>query len=212
MDLTKRARFTTDCYGGKPYLTGDQVVKNWLESQKDNLLHSRFQPIKKALTNDKKMEQILSVLNVDGDNCPGIGNWMFFECSINAVKVAGTWANFTVSKEIWINSVIFSPVISNFYNGRKITSPEFVEIYPVSPRGKTPFFKAYQGIRAGAEFEFTISFPEDLCSKIEGKGKDKVISADTEKTLECVNTVLDKMCKVGLGAFRRRFGKFEYIK
>ena len=36
--------------------------------------------------------------------------------------------------------------------------------------------------------------------------------ADEEKTMACVNDVLDKMQIIGLGAYRLRFGKFEYVR
>jgi len=210
MEITKKAKFVTDFYGGKGYLSGDVVVQNWLESQADRLLHPRFRDLKNALGNETKLEEILSVFNVDGNGRPVIGNWMLFECSRGAAKVAGIWTKFQVSYDVWQNSVQFTPSHVGLMNGRKITKPDFVEVYTVSLKDRS-FFKAYQVIKRGAEFEFRISFPEDLCTKVEGRGKAKEILPDEEKSTACVEAVLDKMASVGLGAYRRRFGKFEYI-
>ena len=122
------------------------------------------------------------------------------------------WSKFQVSYDTWENSVQFAPFYVGLVNGRKITKPDFVEVYTVSlKKDKRSFFKAYQGIKRGATFEFTVSFPEDLCTKIEGRGKSKEMLPDEEKSTACVEAILEKMATVGLGAYRRRFGKFEYI-
>lgn len=217
MEITKKAKFTTDVYGGKGYLPGSEIVRNWLEGQGDKLLHPRMRELKNALGNEGKLEEILSVFNVNGGNEPVIGDWMLLECSLNAQRLASTWPKFQVSKDLWRDSIKFSPVHVNFYRADRrrklISEPEFVECYTITTKvgGRTvSFFKAYQGIRIGAEIEFTVIFPEDLCTKVEGRGKDKQIVTDAERTVECVNAVLDKMCIIGLGAYRLRFGKFEY--
>jgi len=215
MEITKKARFITPFYGGRAYLAGDKVVDNWLISQHDRLLHPRYRELKDAVGNESKLEEILSVFNKNEKGDPIVGNWMFLECSIDSQKLAGTWTQYKVSGDAWMNSVQFAPVHCNIFNGAKITSPDFVEVHPTTvKRGKNKgnsFFKAYQAINAGSEFEFTIMFPEDLCQKVEGKGADKIFTGDEKKTFACVEAVLDKMCLVGLGAYRRRFGKFEYI-
>jgi len=156
---------------------------------------------------------------VDGDNEPVIGNWMLVECSRNAAKLAGIWPKFTVSADLWKNSIQFWPVhIPLTRNGSIIREPDTVEPYTITTRVQSKggskmasFFKAYQAIKAGAQFEMSISFPDDLCTKVEGRGATKQIVADVEKTQECVNAVLDKMCIVGLGAYRLRFGKFRFV-
>lgn len=212
MEITKKARFVTDFYGGTAYLSGDKVVKNWIESQQDRLLNPRFRELKDAIGNESKLEEILSVFNTDKESRPIIGDWMLLECSINAQKMAGTWAKYKVPKDIWRNSVRFSPVHINVsHNGKPISAPDGVEVYSVSLKDGRSFFKAYQFIRASSKFGFTVNFPEDLCVKPDGKGKDKIFVADVDKTVECVNSVLDKMGMIGLGAYRLRFGKFEYI-
>lgn len=216
MELKKQSRFVTDVYGGKAYLSGNEVVKNWLESQQDRLLNPRFKELKDAVGNETKLEEILNVFNTNGKNEPIIGNWMLLECSMNAQKMADTWGKFKVSADTWKDSIQFSPIhIGLHRNGSLIAEPEAVESYTITvKRGKgkgNSFFKAYQLVKAGAEFEYMISFPNDLCTKTDGKGKDKIFVADEDKTLACVNAVLDKMCIIGLGAYRLRFGKFEYV-
>ena len=212
MEVIKKAQFVTDFYGGKPYLPGTEVVKNWLESQQDRLLNPRMKELKDALGNEIELERILSVFNMNGNNEPIIGDWMFKECGINAAKLANTWTRFEVSADIWRENVFFSPnQVMLYRDGKLIEEPEEVEAYTVTiKRPRRSFFKAYQLIKAMAAFEFTCEFPEDLCTKIEGKGKDKQLLPDTERSTECVNAVLEKMCLVGLGAYRLRFGKFKY--
>jgi len=216
MEITKKAKFTTDFYGGRPYLPGSTIIQNWLESQQDKLLHPRMKELKDALGNEGKLEEILSVFNFNGENEPIIGDWMLHECSMNAAKLANTWGRFQVSADTWKDSIQFSPSCINLYqNGNMIKQPEFVEGYAITvKRGKfkgNSFFKAYQAIRTGATFEFIISFPEDLATKILGKGKDKAILPDPERSTECAEAVLEKMGIVGLGPYRLRFGKFIYV-
>lgn len=211
MEIKKRARFTTDFYGGKGYLSGDEIVRRWLESQQNKLLHPRFKELKEAVGNESKLEDILSTFNTNGNGEPIIGDWMLLECSKGAAKLANTWGQFQVSKDVWKDSVRFTPSkIMIYRDGEIIENPDFVEVYSVSLKDGRSFFKAYQAIKAAAEFEFTITVPDDLCMKTEGRGKDKIFIADEEKTLKCVNVVLDRMGMVGLGAYRLRFGKFEY--
>ena len=214
MEVIKKAQFVTDFYGGKPYLPGTEVVKDWLESQQDRLLNPRMKELKDALGNEVELEKILSVFNANGNNEPIIGNWMLLECGMNAAKLANTWTRFQVSADIWRENVFFSPgQVLLFRNGQLIEEPEGVEAYTVTTKRVKPvrsFFKAYQLIEVEASFEFVCEYPEDLCTKIEGSGKSKQILPDPERSLECVDAVLDKMCLVGLGAYRLRFGKFKY--
>lgn len=211
MEITKQARFKTDYYGSKGYLSGSERVGNWLKSQQDRLLHPRFKALKDAVGNETKLEDILSVFNTDTDGLPGIGDWMLLQCSLNAQKLANTWGKYQVSADKWRDSVMFSPNFVTLKNGKPIKKPDGVEIYNVVPKGKAGFFKAYQYVNTGAEFEFTIFAPDDLCEKVEGRGKDKIFVADPEKTKTCIEDVLDKMAMIGLGAYRLRFGKFEYV-
>jgi hypothetical protein len=212
MEITKKARFVTKYYGGAPYLPGDELVKTWLESQQDRLLNPRYRALKDALGNEKKLEEILSVFNTNGDQEPIVGNWMLKRCSMNAAKQAGTWSKYQVSQDYWRDSVRFSPEHCTLFRGKKIiTEAESVDVYTVSLKDGRSFFKAYQSISPEAIFRFTIVFPDDLCLKKEGRGKDAKMVADIKRTKSCVNDVLDKMSMIGVGAYRERFGKFEYV-
>lgn len=210
MEIKKRARFVTDFYGGKEFLAGDEIVKRWLESQQDRLLHPRFRKLKDAIGNDSKLEEILSVFNLNDEGQPIVGNWMLLRCSMNAQKLAGTWNKYKVAADAWKGSVLFGPVWCGLKNGGPVTAPDRVEVTMVSLKDRS-FFKAYQVINAGAEFKFSLTVPDDLCIKPEGRGKDKIFVADNEKTTECVKEVLDKMQIIGVGAYRERFGKFQYV-
>lgn len=213
MEITRKGKFITDFYGGKAYLSGDEIVKNWLESQSDRLLHPRYRELKSAIGNESKLEDILSVFNTNGDGEPVIGNWMLFECSMTAAKLSGTWSKFMVSADQWENSIQFTPVHAVLkQNGKLIKEPQGVEVYTISLK-KPPrsFFKAYQIIKAGATFKVTLGFPDDLCTSVEGKGQNKIFKPDPKQSKECIMTVMDKMGDVGLGAYRRRFGKFEWV-
>jgi hypothetical protein len=214
MKFERRGRLTTDLYGGKPYLSGDEIVKNWLVSQQDRLLQPRYKKLKDAIGNEKKLEEILSILNTNGEGHPIIGNWMLFRCSVNSQKIVGTWNKFQVSADQWKDNALFSPSFVGLNNGKPIKSPQSVEVYTVSTKieGKIrSFFKAYQVIEAGAEFDFTLEVSDDLCEKVEGKGANKIYEPDEKRTKMCAEAVLEKMQTVGLGAFRERFGKFEYV-
>jgi len=216
MEITKEAEFVTDFYGGRPYLSGMEVVQNWLESQGDKLLHPRMAEVKSALGNETKLEEILSVFNTNGNNEPVIGNWMLLECSMDAAKLAGTWTQFQVSFDTWKTSVQFTPIHTQLYRDKKLVAePDFVEPYQVTTKRTknkgNSFFKAYQAIKSGAKFGFTMTFPDDICTKIAGRGKDKEILPDPEKSRACAEAVMDKMCIIGLGAYRLRFGKFKYV-
>jgi len=211
LEIKKKGKFKTRFYGGQGYLSGDDRVKNWLENQQDKLLNPRYRELKRAASNEAELEKILSVFNVDSNGYPCIGNWMLLECSKTAQKLANTWGKYQVSGDRWKDSVIFSPDLVNLNNGQIVQNADGVDVYNVVPKGKTGFFKAYQHIEIGAEFEFSLFLPEDLCEKVEGRGKDKLFVADAVKSLACANEVLEKMQIIGLGAYRLRFGKFEYI-
>lgn len=215
MEIKKRARFTTDFYGGKAYLPGDTLVKNWLESQHDRLLHPRFKELKDALGNEEELEKILSVFNTNGEGEPIIGSWMLKECSMDAAQRAGIWNKFKVSFDQWKDSIGFSPLHVGLYNGGAVNTPHGVEVYTVTvkrgPNKGRSFFKSYQYVNAGTEFEFTLTVADDLCVRTEGRGQDKIFHADEERVALVAETVLNKMCTVGIGAYRLRFGNFQYI-
>ncbi len=215
MEWNLKGEFTTDFYAGKPFLPGDKVVKNWLESQIDKLLHPKYKELKSAVGNEDALEKILSVYNVDKKGYPIIGNWMLFQCSMAAVKLAGTWGKYKVSRDKWKPSIQFSPLHINLNNGKLTKKPDGVEVYTVTTKSATgkmvSFFKAYQTIKTGNTFECKLTVPDDLCEKVSGTAKDKIFEPDLDMTKKCVEDVLSYMQIVGLGAFRERFGKFEWV-
>jgi hypothetical protein len=180
-------------------------------------MHPQLKAVKVALENEDTLAEILKVFNQNGEGYPIIGSWMLFECSRNAAKRANTWTGFGVSADAWKDLISFSPNHITLNNGKGIIKEaEDVVSYPITTKSKggkpgSSFFVAYQTIKAGAKFKFAISYSEDLCTKIEGRGQDKQIVPDPEKSTQCVEAVLDKMQTRGLGAYSVRFGKFEYI-
>ena len=217
MELTRRAQFVTPYFGSTGFLEGDEIVKGWLDSRHDVLEHPQYLPVKKAMESDKELAKMLKIFNTDDEGRPIIGNWMLFRCSVNAAKLAGTWYHYKVSKEKWANSIQFSPMFTNLSrDGVILTEADGIKVFPT----KGSFFTAYQFIEAGTTFDFTLSAADDLklvAEKIEEedhngkKIKRTEYIPDFEGMAECVNSVLDKMQIVGVGAFRERFGKFIYI-
>ena len=215
MELTRTGKLVVPVFGSKGYLEGDELVRGWLDSQIDGALeHPRYLPVVKAMESEKKLAEMLKCFNVDADGSPIIGDWMLYRCSINAAKLAGTWYKYKVSKEKWMSSVRFSPIHVSLNNGNAIKEPDGVEVFPT--KGK--FFTAYQFIKAGATFTFTITVADDLILtpnsyKDEETGKQITeYIPDFDKIAECVDAVLEKMQIVGIGAFRERFGKFIYVE
>jgi hypothetical protein len=216
MELTRRGKFVTPFFGSAGYLEGDEIVRGWLDSRHDVLQHPKMLPVKKAMDSDKELAKMLKVFNTDETASPIIGDWMLFRCSINAAKLAGTWYNFKVSKEKWMNSVRFSPMHVTLHDGdgSKKEEADGMQVFPT----KGSFFTAYQFINAGVTFEFTITIADDLvlvADKVydeDSKKSNTEYIPDFDKMSECVGAVLDKMQMVGLGAFRERFGKFIFIE
>ena len=77
-------------------------------------------------------------------------------------------------------------------NGKVIKKPDGVKTYNVSLINRS-FFKAYEAINRGAEFEFTALFDDNMISD------------------EHINAIIESAGRFGVGAFRERYGKFEYI-
>jgi hypothetical protein len=212
MEITKKARFVTKFYGGRPYCQGEEIVEQWLADQTDKLAHPRYAELNKAIKSPDKLERILSVFNVNDDGHPIIGNWMLLRCSINAQKLSGTWKKYKVSADRWRSMVQFTPPFCPLVNGSRLVQPDGVDVYTVTTP-KNSFFTAYQLVNSGTKFKFTIHVPDDLC-EIAVKDADGNVTteADEEQTLACVTDILDKMQIIGLGAFRERYGKFEYFE
>ncbi len=198
IEITKKARFITDFYGSAPAAGTLKTVLNWIdEVQSKAILSFAARTQKKGEEADQALERILSMFHRDKNGNPVIGNWMLKRCFI--VTGAGLF-NAKNNKEHPTRPVIKNAILLvypiphiSINNGGIVEKPDGIETYAVKPEGKPPFFKAYEYIKAGAEFEFTASFDDNLMSE------------------EYVNRIVESAGRFGIGAFRERFGKFEYV-
>ncbi len=198
IEITKKGKFITDFYGGFPASGALNVVLNWIDDKQSKALLSwADQTKKKGEEADAALERILSMLHRDKDGYPVIGNWMVRRCLIlTGEAIFNAQKNKDHPKKSIIKNAIISvepiPHIS-INNGKVVTKPDGIETYCVSPPNKPSFFKAYEYIKAGAEFEFTATFDDALISE------------------EHVKLIIDSAGRFGIGSFRERFGKFIYI-
>lgn len=196
MEIKKEAKFVTDFYGSAPAMGAEGILKKWIDDKQNDWLFSWAEKIKKkGETAIDALETNLSIFHRDKDGCPVIGNWMLRRCLVvtgqtifNAMK-----DKTHPKKDIIPMAVSFvDPVHINVFNGKKIKKPDGVETYTVSLKTRS-FFTAYEYIKAGATFETTMFFDNELLAD------------------EHIEAILNNCGKIGVGAFRERFGKFEFI-
>lgn len=198
IEITKKARFITDFYGSAPAAGTLKTVLNWIdEVQSKAIMSFAARTQKKGEEADQALERILSIFHRDKNGHPVIGNWMLKRCFI--VTGAGLF-NAKNNKEHPTRPVIKNAILIvqpiphiSINNGKTVKKPDGIETYAVKPEGKSPFFKAYEYIKAGAEFEFMVSFDDSLMAK------------------EHIEKIVATAGRFGIGAFRERFGKFEYV-
>lgn len=200
MELKKRGKFITDFYGSLPMLGAETVLAKWIEDKQNKWLLSWAEKIKTGgQTAMNALEKNLSVFHKDEEGKPILGNWMLRKCLI----VTGqTIFNAKNNKEHPKKDIIpmaiklVRPEMINLINGKTIKAPDGVKTYTVTTKVKgqpSSFFKAYEYILAGAEFEAEICFDDEFIKKKQ------------------INLLLDKAGSIGVGAFRERFGKFKWI-
>ena len=197
MEITKKGRFITDFYGSAPALGAEGILAKWVEDKTNAWLLSWAEQVKKkGQTAIQALEEILSVFHRDNKNNPILGNWMLRKCLIvtgqtifNAMKDKSHPKRSIIPMAIQL----VEPIHINISNGNGIVSkPDGVKTYTVTVKNRS-FFKAYEYIKAGSTFETTIYFDEELLSE------------------EHIELLLNKSGSVGVGAFRERFGKFEWM-
>lgn len=200
MEITKNARFIVPFYGSAPAKGYLGVLQGYVTDKIDKtLLTFAQQNLKKGQEIDTFIEDILSVFHRDDEGCPFIGNWMLRRCFIETGRAIFNAAkNKNHPKKDLIPMAVqrVEAFKINVFNGQKIEKADGVAPYAVTIReaGKPrSFFKAYEWIKEGATFSFTAYFDDDMISP------------------EIAEFWLDKACMQGVGAFRERFGKFEYV-
>lgn len=194
-------RTILDTYGGTPAIGIEGILQKWIEDTQNKwLLTFAQKAAKKGETAIHVLEQILSLFHRDTDNNPVLGNWMLKRCLINSgLAIFNATKDKTHPSQQRIPYLVknIEPFHIHLHNGSLITQPTGIRTYTISkPEGKKTksFFKAYEYIKAGATFEVTMEFDKTMLTR------------------ECLDKLLAKAQDTGLGSFRERFGKFEWIK
>ncbi len=198
MEVTKKGKFITANCGTQPAVGSQGILERWVQDKQDDALMSFGEQIKKKGENSMDaLQKILSVFHRDLDGNPIIGNWMLQRCLIvTAQALFNAMRDKSHPKKAVIPMAItlIEPInITMQNNGKLIKEPDGVRTHTVSLINGRSFFKAYEYINAGATFETTIHFDDELFSE------------------DNIKTVLDKCGSIGLGAYRARFGKFVWI-
>ena len=193
-----RGKFVTDLYGSAPATGAEELLKKWIDDKQTAWLASWTEKVAKEGQNAiDVLTDILSIFHRDTLGRPIIGNWMLRRCLVvtgqtifNAQKDRSH-----PKRDILPMAVqLVEPISINILNGKVLDNPNGIRTYTVSiTRPKRSFFKAYEFIQAGTTFETKIYFDDELLTE------------------EQIALLLSKAGSVGLGAFRERFGKFEWI-
>lgn len=193
MEVTKRGKFVTDFYGSRPALGYEGILRGYVESTSDKaLLSMAAQAKKKGEKAIETLERILSVCHRNEEGSPVIGSWMFSRCYMNTCQAFfNARENKSHPKQSQAKMALraIQPFLVTMKNGKLIKKPDGVSTYAM---GKG-FFKAYEYVKSGAEFEVTFDFDPDVLKE------------------EQRDYVMAKMGLVGVGAFRERFGKFNWL-
>ena len=196
MEIEKTARFITDFYGSAPAVGAEGIIKKWIDDKQTKWLASWAEQIaKKGQDALSVLEEILSVFHRNGSDEPILGNWMLRKCMIvtgQTIFNAQKDKNHPKRGIIPMAIQLIEPLHIQMYNGDLKKKPDGVKTYTVTVKGRS-FFKAYEFIKSGATFKAKIYFDDEILSE------------------EHINMVLDKCGSVGVGAFRERFGKFEWV-
>lgn len=200
MEITKRARLITDFYATAPNTGSEYLLTKWMNDTISKPVLSFAQQVaKKGQEAWDVLDEILSVFHRDTEGMPFLGNWMLRRCLVTTGLIifnAAKDKSHPTKDQTPIAISLVEPLqIPLMRNGDRITHPDKVTTYTVTitkPQ-KRSFFKAYEVINAGAEFEFTVNWDEDFISESQ------------------MDLLLQKAGLVGTGGFRERFGKFEYI-
>ena len=197
--IKKKARFITDFYGSAPAAGALQTVIDWIgEKEMKGLMSFAEQTKKKGEEANLAVLRILSVFHRNDQNCPILGNWMLKRCLIET-----GWMLFNAQtnrehpkKDKVKNGIIYIEPMPHIaiHNGKAtINKPHGIETYAMTTGAKKSFFKAYEKINRGSSFSFVACFDDNLLKE------------------EHINLIVETAGRVGVGAFRERFGKFEYV-
>jgi hypothetical protein len=196
MEITKKGKFITDFYGSAPALGAEGILQKWIDDKQTAWLASWAEQVaKKGQTAIQALEEILSVFHRDIEGKPVIGNWMLRRCLIvtgQAIFNAKKNNSHPKKQVIPMAIQLVEPININIHNGKILKVPDGVKTYTCTVKNRS-FFKAYEFIKVGTTFDATIFYDEELLSE------------------EHMNQLLEKAGSIGVGAFRERFGKFEWV-
>lgn len=191
-----KATFITDFYGGAPAIGTQGILEKYMEKQVDNAFLPFDQGLlKRGEKAEDKAAEILSVFHRDNNNIPIIGPWMIRRCLVRTGEtIFNAMKDKTHPKKDLIKNGIISiePItgIYLFKDDMMVTAPSGIRTYTVS-LPKRSFFKAYEWIPQGTRFSFFVNFDESMINT------------------EHMKEIISKCGRLGVGAFRERFGKFE---
>jgi len=197
MEIEKTGKFITDFYGSAPALGAETVIAKWMVDKQNKWLSSWVEQIaKKGQNAINVLEEVLSVFhrNINGE--PVLGNWMLRKCMIvTGQAIFNALQDKSHPKKAIIPMAIqlVEPIHINLYNGDLVKNPHGIKTYTVTVKNKASFFKAYEFIKAGSTFKSKIYFDDEILCE------------------DHINRILSKCGSIGVGAFRERFGKFEWI-
>jgi len=226
MEITKKAKFITDFYGGAPALGDQNVLQKYIETRIDKgLLSFADQIKKKSDTAESIVAEILSIFHRDDKGNPIIGNWMLKKCLIKT------------------GQSIFNAMKDRTHPKRDIIANAIIEVEPI------PYINLYDGNEKGngrppfhnrGEKIFEIKDIKDIDLKekiIQPSGvrtytvtvgkrsffkayewipkgstfEFMTIFDDSLLSEKHMGMILEKAGRFGVGAFRERFGKFEIV-
>jgi len=194
-----KCRYNTNVLGTAPAKGYTQILLDYIEGRMDKeFLTFAQQAAKKNQTIEKVATDILSLFHRDNDGNIVVGSWMMKRCLIDTGMI---YFKSKEHKEHPIKKVIpyLVQVVEPYYikltngNGEAIREPIGVDTYAVNSKGRN-FFKAYEYLPPGTEFEFEFHVDDEVLTK------------------EVCEWWVHKAGVVGNYAFRERFGKFDILK
>jgi hypothetical protein len=169
MQIKVRKRFLVPAYGTAPCEGYDIVFEKYVINKADQALYTFAEQNKnKGQTAEHMISEIMSVFHRDSEGKVFLGSWMVKRCFIDAgiayfnAKKNSDHPNRAMMKEA-VKAV--DPYFIHYFDadGKRVEQPVGVRKYACSrPRN---FFKAYEWLPSGTEFEFTVIFDDDAIAE-----------------------------------------------
>ncbi len=195
--------FTTKEYATSPSGGYAEVLRKYIEDKIDkNLLTFAQRITKKNSSIENTLGDILSVFHRDEKGIPMHGAWMMRACLLqtaNAVFNAKKDKDHPPKSKYELAIGEVTPETIHYHNGKLLKKPDGIDTYAITTVDKSTgkprsFFKAYEFFKPGTTFDVVMEFDEDLMNE------------------KCIKLLLSKCGRIGTGAYRTRFSKFEWVK